>query len=321
MSIYAHLLSGGEGPLPDEERVRGSSGISWAPGARDGVAIYHIATYEDPELQQSVIGAIQLCLDTPSWGNRSRLTELLADAQVLSIIDGVLTHFSEDHRRVQQLHGLVRWLTTESPDRELVKLGIGFIGVLSGFKEEPDRALLDLFGRHDEFTLFVILAMRAEGRHLDVWSLFELAQQVHGWGRIHAVRYLEHVEAADIQAWMLREGYRNSIMTEYLAYTCATTGELIDALEASDVDEELLTGAADLIKALIDGGPARDMSDYENGSLAVRRYLDHISTRVSGDLSLEHLLTVETIRKAAVEYLPLDEIAAGAADELGLGPE
>ncbi len=58
-----------------------------------------------------------------------------------------------------------------------------------------------------------------------------------------------------IKRWLLREGFRNSVMYEYLAATCARAGGLLAALGDDDVDRELLTGAGEILQALIAGRP------------------------------------------------------------------
>jgi len=74
---------------------------------------------------------------------------------------------------------------------------------------------------------------------------------------------------------MLREGYSNSVMVEYTAYSCATAGRLRAALEQPSVDVALLAGAGDIIVALIAGGPAENIDDYADAAVVVERYLHH----------------------------------------------
>jgi hypothetical protein len=87
-------------------------------------------------------------------------------------------------------------------------------------------------------------------------SLWTLAKNVDGWGRIHVVERLAQTENPHIKDWLLREGFRNSVMYEYLAYTCATAGGLVAALSQGTVDRELLTSTGELLDALIAEGPA-----------------------------------------------------------------
>jgi len=61
-------------------------------------------------------------------------------------------------------------------------------------------------------------------------DLWELAKTVEGWGRIHLVERLAHAEDHEIRAWLLREGFRNAVMGEYVACICARAGRLHEAL-------------------------------------------------------------------------------------------
>ena len=56
--------------------------------------------------------------------------------------------------------------------------------------------------------------------------------------------------------WLLREGFRNEVMNEYLAHLAATTGDLYTALLDPEPDEALLDGAGGIIDALCAAGGA-----------------------------------------------------------------
>jgi hypothetical protein len=110
-------------------------------------------------------------------------------------------------------------------------------------------------------------------------ELWDLARAVDGWGRIQCVERLRHTEDPAIRAWILRDGFRNSIMHEYLAYIAATTGGLLEALRGDDVDRELLTAAGEILTALVAGGPAESLDDYAAGADASEAYLALLQTR------------------------------------------
>lgn len=112
--------------------------------------------------------------------------------------------------------------------------------------------------------------------------------------RVQVVERLDGTENAAIRAWMLRDGFRNDIMDEYLAGICARTGKLHEALSANSVDRALLDGAAGIIKALLCGGPADSIEDYREGPIAIQEYLRHVSQ--TSALSLEHLLCIGRLR-------------------------
>jgi hypothetical protein len=106
------------------------------------------------------------------------------------------------------------------------------------------------------------------------------------------VERLADTDRAEIKDWILRDGFRNSIMDEYLAYTAATTADLAGALAGDGVDHELLAAAGDILSALIAGGPAEDIDDYLDGAHTTRLYMDHMTTRAH---TLDDLLHVGDI--------------------------
>lgn len=123
-----------------------------------------------------------------------------------------------------------------------------------------------------------------------------LAQKVDGWGRIHLVERLASASSPQIKDWLLRSGFRNSIMYEYLAYACATGGGLKIALLDKTVDDELLDAAGEIVGALIAEGPMEDINDYADAAVVVSRYLHHLESRAP---KLQHFVVVDSI----VRYL------------------
>src|SRR5262245_54058838 len=110
--------------------------------------------------------------------------------------------------------------TREAPDREPVKIAVALIGFV---RDPQDRALVRTLGRHDELTLYAVVAAAKLGE--PDRDVFEIARHVDGWGRIQAVRRLARTRDSQIKAWLLREGYKNWVMHEYAAYICAVTGD------------------------------------------------------------------------------------------------
>ncbi len=283
------LTAGGE-TLPDEDRIAQGSKIRWAAGAFDGVATHHMGTGEDEE---SVRKSVRLVADysrQPTAMNKAAVYNHVIAAHVVSIIDAVIEALVNrpgiDHSR---LYELARSFVTEAPDREPVKFGIAILGL---FRQPEDLELFQTLGRHDEFTLFCVVALAnaPEGHDEALWTL---ARNVTGWGRIHAVERLAQVTDPAIKRWLLREGYRNSVMYEYLAGTCARAGGLSIALTEGPVDRELLTSAGEILQALIAGGPAEGIDDYEDARPVIESYLGHMAASAE---TVEDFLHVNSIR-------------------------
>ena len=137
------------------------------------------------------------------------------------------------------LRALGRRLAEHGTHRDPVKIGLLLLG-LGGNRR--DRELLLLLGTLDELTLFAAIALSRSQSDADT-AVHTLAQRVTGWGRINAVRRLQGTTDPATRAWLLREGFRHTVMNEYLAHLAATTGRLHDALTAPHVDQQLLDGA------------------------------------------------------------------------------
>ncbi|MBA2542599.1 MAG: hypothetical protein H0V17_23350 [Deltaproteobacteria bacterium] len=282
-AIYAHisehvspgmqgLTEGGE-RLPDE---KDDGAVKWAAGAMDGVFGHHGGGGSEKSRAKVLHRAIGVVLKDATPVKLGKLYEQLLQDGVLDTIDPLLELIVGDRdldaRRMEEL---AVWLATRAPDREPVKFAIAVLGVI---RDEDHSDLIATLGRHEEFTLYAALALSNRAGGDAERKLFELAQHVDGWGRIHIVKRLAGTSDPAIKTWMLREGFKNSIMYEYLAYTCATVGGLRGELERESVDPAVLAGAGDIIQALIAGGPAQDMDDYADGAVVVERYLHHLGS-------------------------------------------
>lgn len=279
--VRAHTVDGQPGlaekgyVLPDEERLSEGSKVRWAAGAMDGVLTHHMAAEEsDVQVAKIVQLVLGFCRE-PTAQNKAAVYQHIIEQHIVSLIDPVIKAILSERRIDQRrLYELARSFVTEASDREPVKFGIAILGL---FRQPDDQQLFHSLGRHDEFTLFcaIALANASEDYEQPLWTL---ARNVTGWGRIQVVERLAETDSPAIKDWMLREGYKNSVMYEYLAYTCATSGGLLAALSADSIDRELLTSAGELIQALIAGGPAQNIDDYADAAVVVELYLNHLQT-------------------------------------------
>lgn len=298
--ICAHILPDEPGltadgyELPDESRISETSELRWAAGALDGVMTHHGGSAnEQAHVDQTIALLLNYCAQ-PTASNKYALYQYILNESIISMIDPVIQSLLEEQDlNHERLYELAYSFTTEAPDREIVKFGIAILGL---FQMEENTSLFQELGRHDEFTLYcsVALGNSAEESELALW---ELARNVDGWGRIHVVERLTETENAEIKNWLLREGYRNSVLYEYLAYTCATTGGLLEALREPNVDRELLTSAGELIEALINGGPAEDLDDYADGAVVVELFLQQMQTSAESLADFLHVRSIQQFLK------------------------
>ena len=260
-------------------------------GAADGVAGHHAGA---PESASQVEAVVRLVVQATTARRPLRrmhdLYEVLVGGPpVLGWADAVTDAIAATMTSREAVAQVGRWLVRTSTDREPAKFGVVLCGLAGA---GTDKEVLQI-GGHEEFTLFAAVAIRRSAEDPDP-LLLDLARRVHGWGRVHLVERLAESRRLDVRDWLLRGGYRNSILDEYVAYLVAERCFLRQALEATRVDDELLDGAGGLIVALLRGGPAEDIDDYADGAGTVTAYLGHVRIR---PLTLERLVVVAELRR------------------------
>jgi hypothetical protein len=302
--IRAHLDPAGrlnelDLALPDETKAM-SGELRWAGGAMDGIFGGTGASDRGEEKGTEIAALFVKASKRPSKRNLTMLYESVSDHSVIGYVDPMIEKLVELGPNRADLHALGRWLATTASDRGAVKVGIAILGV-TGLASDVD--VVRVLGAHDEFTLFAAVAI-TNGLADPGPELWALARAVDGWGRIQCVRRLRDTREPDIREWILREGFRNSIMDEELAFIAATTGGLLDALTETEPDRELLTSAAEILEALVAGGPAEDLDDYDEGADAVEAFLGHMETRAE---TLGDFHAVAAIRRYLVQESGWDE--------------
>ncbi|WP_232668542.1 hypothetical protein [Pseudonocardia sp. TRM90224] len=281
-SYLAHALAAadehGPGPWPDGGYPLPD--VS-APGlmsgsVQDGIRTHHFSfSSDDPAVEQVRAMITDVVRSAPDLRAVQHLHDVLAEHDTLRVADGLGTGLPGQPR--ERIREVGRWLVENGTRRNAVAAGLVLVG-LSG--DGRDRDLLLLLGSMEELTLYAVVALGRTQPDRER-AIFEMARRVRNWGRIHCVERLAGSTDPEITAWLLRDGFRNGVMNEYLAHIAATTGDLAGALAASDVDDALLDGAGGILAALCDGSPAKDMSDYADGPSAIERYLRLVRHRPS----------------------------------------
>ncbi len=200
---------------------KGAGEIRWAAGALDRL----IGKPDDSRKQinaRKLVAAINSVLRQPTKNGAAHLYGQLCENDAISVVDAMLPRvMGEIGERSVALAAFARRLILESPEIEPVKAGVALLGVSGTTK---DAVLISTIGHFEEITLYSVMALcnLLDDAETAIW---ELAKNVYGWGRIQAVGRLAATKNTKIKEWMLRDGFRNSVMYEYLAYTCATACE------------------------------------------------------------------------------------------------
>ncbi|MFI0348950.1 hypothetical protein [Actinomadura sp. 9N407] len=280
------LTEGGE-TLPDEAEMEGAK---WAPGARDGVLTHHWGGSADPDEVERLSAALLEAVNGSS--GPGAMADVAASLRIVSLVDEVLSRVASADPDAERVYELAYALATGERRREPVKLGIALLGL---FDAGHHRDELMTLGRHDEFTLFVLVALSNDEATAedDLWAL---ARDVEGWGRIHLVERLSGTSNPLLKEWILREGFRNEVVDAYLTGIAAETGDLAGAL-SNEPDDELLYAAGDILTGLCEeGGPLEGMPGYDDGERAAGLFIGHMATRAN---DLRHFLAVHAVRSYA----------------------
>lgn len=303
-SIYEFLAARADelGRLPDDvilpDEPDRDGGIRWAPGALDGVLGHHAGRDDANVRARELAGLVAEAAEHPSVERLRALLDGCGD-DAIAIVDPMIERLVERQPPRDGIRRVARWLASTATERAPVKVGIALLGVAGVDGSDGATGILRTLGAHHEFTLFVSVAFAngaGDGAESEIWAQ---AATVDGWGRIQCVERLRDTTDPAIKRWILRTGFRNSVMYEYLAYIAATTGGLLEALRG-EVDRELLDAAGEIFEALVMGGPAEDLDDWDEGADAVEAYLAVMATRAA---TIRDYLGVAAIRK----FLARDE--------------
>jgi hypothetical protein len=257
--------------LPGENRDDGK--LKFAAGLADTLFGENKSEESKKQIGELCIHLKQVSLDGDPASQEAFYRLITGPESVIGIIDDFLHAVGNESLLIEShLFSFAYELATKTAHKNAVKIGVALLGVCQNNSVLED---LKLLGRHDEFTIFTTLGIINLSDD-PVAELWDLARKVDGWGRIQIVDRLVHMKLPeDLRDWLLSEGYKNNIMYEYLAYSCAIEGGLHEKLEAPVISRGLFKSAGEIISALLAGGPREDINGYEYAASAIENYARH----------------------------------------------
>lgn len=294
MTLEGKLPEGFSLPLEDTA----ADVLRFMPGARDGILGFQRSSEFSETDAEKIVQLLKSDWRTGDNRERDGISEILHMYGTLSLIDPILHSIQKDHEDVDIRHMVVYAgdLAFRTADEELVKLGIGLLGLINLDQAPEIMDQLLVLAVYEEFTLYADVAVSGctDGNDL----LFSIAQKVDGWGKIYTVERLDP-SSEEIRDWLLRKGCTNAVMDAYLGLECAEKGNLIGALRRDSLDGELFNGIGVIIEALLDEGPAKGISVYEHAEEALGRYLQFAADYAVTADHLLHVLSVQEWLKGA----------------------
>ncbi|MBJ6367519.1 hypothetical protein [Snuella sedimenti] len=258
--------------LPDEKKTD-ESGIRFAPGLMD--SMFGVDDSSESKIKiKELSSLIKSIAKNGDAGSKSEFYKKITESDgVIGIIDEFLQKVVNLSLPIEPyLFSFAKNLATKTSHRNSVKMGIAILGLC---QNKTVMNEIKVLGLHDEFTVFSTVAISNLSDN-PVQDLWKLASKVDGWGKIQLVDRIANMELSEeLKDWLILDGYKNSIMNEYLACTCAVNGELHKKIQNENIDNKLFKSTGEIIEALISGGPAEDISDYEFAHETVENFIRH----------------------------------------------
>lgn len=253
--------------LPNDEE-----GLKYIDGAKDGICVYHMGEAEITQKDIEEINTVITFANTGDYDQADSVLEKLCERiRVVNFIDElqdcILARKDEieDKFYIYSLH-----LMTQSANIECVKAGM-MIQELFGQSEEV-KGMVRTLGLSDEFTLYSVFIMRNwENGNTEIMNI---AKSVNGWGKIHAVHYIEP-ETEEIKYWLLTGAVSNDVMPAYSGWDCYKKADVEAILKKDGLTYEELEGILSIVDAMLDEGPVLGISNIENPKEILLAVLNH----------------------------------------------
>lgn len=272
-TIKENIMNGelpGDFSLPSDNS---ENKIGFEDGALDGIFVYHMA---HADMSEESLSKLNELMHNVSDGNfelgSAVLSDFARDNTALNSIDEFegFIYDNTDWIDPNKLHRFAEECLM-SDDRNIVKYGMEMIEVFSEPNENIKEVIRNL-GLSDEFTIFAIFNMQHWSNSND--EIFRLAQKVHGWGRVHAVKYLEPANE-EIKSWLLKEGVKNNIMPDYSALVVYEKADVRSLLKG-ELTDDALNSVVLIIDSLLSEGPVCGISAIEDADSMLLDFLEQV---------------------------------------------
>lgn len=189
-------------------------------------------------------------------------------------------------------------IMSTSDHAECVKFGMALYEAVHGGCGDRDKEIIRTLSLCSEFTALGLSLMRRwEDSNREI---FNIAQKVDGWGKIHAVQQLEP-EDDEIRDWLFREGWRNGLALPYAGLYCARKTGFADILRRKDLSSDDLDAASGLLEALLDRAPVADISEMEDRIEILELFLARAEELAGTEAAYGAVVTVKQFLKVELD--------------------
>lgn len=278
-SIYEYISSSlKDGKLPDDfslSEFTKSDGIVFADGALDGITMYHMPAFDMKEEDYQVMVEAVNAINDHEFEIADGLFQQLEKENRALLIANQLQDYIINHEDTIKSGNVYEYgvgTIQLSNHIECVKYALMMLELLV-IKNEETKKLIRTLALSDEFTLYCVHIMThwVNGNE----EIFEIAKNVHGWGRIHAVEFLKPLlpRYDEIREWMLKEGINNDVMPSYSALTCWKNANIGSILFVNPTAEEFKY-IGKIIDAMLDEDAIPGISTLDKRKEILLKYLE-----------------------------------------------
>ncbi len=282
--------------LPDEN----GSEVKFAPGAMDGIILYHCGTppKEDNEGRLLLKEAMWDIAKGAEKEAFAKVQEYAGKGRAVSDIDFLLNHIRANLNEFvpEKFYRFACRLVGLSAKAEAVKIGMGILELFDTNHMPKMKEVVRTLSYYDEFAFFGCFVVMTGWDKRDE-ELLEIARRNHGWGRIHGVAFVEPV-TEEIKNWLLIHGVHNDVLANYSAMECYRKAE-VRSLLGQPLTRVQFMGCTDILNALLDDEPEPGISALQDGEEVLWEYLGALEKR--DDLTKEDMEIVERIRSYGAE--------------------
>ena len=253
--------------LPSDEK-----GLRYVDGTKDGICAYHMGAAEITKKDIEEINKVITLANTGDYDQADSVLEKLCERiRVVNFIDELQDCILdrkdeiEDKFYVYSLH-----LMNQSANIECVKVGMMIQELFT--QSDEVKGMVRTLGLSDEFTLYSVFIMRNwENGNTEIMNI---AKSVNGWGKVHAVHYIEP-DTEEIRQWLLTDAVSNDVMPAYSGWDCYKKADVESVITKDKLSYKELEGVLSIIDAMLDEGPVLGISNIEDPKEVLLNVLNH----------------------------------------------
>lgn len=253
--------------LPSDEK-----GLGYVDGAKDGICAYHMGAADITKKDIEEINKVITLANKGDYDQADSVLEKLCERiRVVNFIDELQDCILDRKDEIEdKFYVYSLRLMTQSANIECVKVGMMIQELFT--QSDEVKGMVRTLGLSDEFTLYSVFIMRnwENGNN----EIMNIAKSVNGWGKVHAVHYIEP-DTEEIRQWLLTDAVSNDVMPAYSGWDCYKKADVEAVIKKDKLTYEELEGVLSIVDAILDEGPVLGISNIEDPKEVLLNVLSH----------------------------------------------